>query len=147
MIQVSGKWGTPAGRVNATITARAGEQSGPQATLPIRGEMIGNFEVSPDIIRFHIDTSNGEAKPETQVITFVSTTDDVKYHILGFQDKYSRLAFHVDTIAVDKQYEVTVTPQPAVLRTRQNVSGTITITTDDEAQPSITVSYAVYFGR
>ena len=146
-VQVSGAWGAPAGPFNATITARAGDQTALEAVLPIRGGMIGNFEVSPEIIRFHVDTSKGEAESVTQVIKIVNTTEGANYHILGLEDAYGRLTFHVDTLVASKQYEVSLTPQPEVLRARKNVSGTVTITTDDKEQPEMKVTYAIFFGR
>jgi hypothetical protein len=146
-VEVTGQSEIPAGRIDATITARANNLIASQATLPIRGRVIGNFEASPEVIQFHVDTAKGETKAAMQVIKFVSTADDAKYHIVGFQDTLNRLSFHVDTLVADKQYDVAMTPLPDVLGARKNVSGTVIITTDDIEQPTVKVSYAIFFGR
>lgn len=145
MVEVAGSSAMPAGRIEATITARADDLAGSQATLPIRGRVIGRFEASPEALRFHIDTVKVDEKSVTQVIRFVNTADDARYHITGIQDATNRLSFHIDTLVADKQYDVSVTPLPAVLGARQNVSGSITFTTDDAEQPTVKVSYGVYF--
>jgi len=146
-IEVNGSPEMPSGKLNATLTARAGAGSVADATIQIQGTVIGNVDITPDRVQFHIDTSKADAKPVKQVIKVVSTEDGAQIHILDIKDVDQRLKFHVDTLLADKQYEISLTPQPAVMKARQNVSGAFTITTDDKEQPVTPVTYWISFGR
>lgn len=146
-VEVKGSSDMPVGKINATLTARAGVSSVADAGIQIQGTVVGNVEVTPDRVQFHVDTSKADAKPVKQVIKVVSTEDGAQIHILDIKDVDQRLKFHVDTLLADKQYEISLTPLQAVMRARQNVSGAITITTDDKEQPATFVSYYVSFGR
>ena len=137
----------PVGRINATITARTRNRSPVQASLPIMGAVIGNVDVTPETIHFYIDTSKNDSGPVKQVIKVVSTVDEGRLQLLEIKDADQRLAFRVDTLLAGRQYEITVTPLPAALDARQNVSGAVTIITDDKEQPLTSVTYGIVFAR
>ncbi len=137
----------PVGRINAAITARAGESTSPDAKLQVLGAIIGNFDLSPESIFFNADTTTNNAKILKQTVKVFSTTEEAGLHILGIKDEYDRLTFHVDTLQAGKEYEITATPTPALLATKKNVSGIFTITTDDAEQPVASVTFAIYFGH
>jgi hypothetical protein len=144
-VEVSGTSDMPIGRFRATITARAGNRSESEATLQIMGAVVGNVEISPEVVQFHMDTSKNDAKSAKQILRVISTIDEARLHLLGISDADQRLTFHVDTLLAEKRYEISMTPKPAVLGARQNVSGAVTITTDDKEQPVMSVPYSIYF--
>jgi hypothetical protein len=145
-VEVSGTSEMPVGRINATITARAGDRPVSEAILQIAGAVVGNVDISPEVVQFHMDTSKNDSKSAKQIIRVISTVDEARLHLLGIKDADQRLTFHIDTLLVDKQYEISMIPQPAVLRARQNVSGAVTITTDDKERPVTSVPYNIFFG-
>ncbi len=146
-IEVHGTSDIPVGRINAALTARAGDGATPDATLPITGTVVGNVDITPEAVQFFVDTSKTNSESVKQVVKVISTVDGAQVHILSVKDVDQRLMFHVDTLVADKQYEVTLVPIPAVMKARTNVSGAITITTDDKEQPETPVTYWISFGR
>jgi len=145
-VEVTATSEMPVGRIDATITARTGDRSALETTLPIRGGVVGNVEISPEFLQFHIDSSKSNSKSAKQIIKVISVVDEARLHLLGINDADQRLAFHVDTLLAEKQYEISVTPKPMALGARQHVSGAIVITTDDKEQPVTTVTYSIFFG-
>jgi hypothetical protein len=143
-IEVTASPEMPAGKINATLTARA--PNAPDATVQVQGNVIGNFEVSPDMIQFHVDTSKGDLTPEAQVVKVTSLSGEALW-IIRVDDVNQKLQIHVDTLLAGKQYEIALKPRPAVIDSKQNVGGRIAITTDDKEQPEIAVNYFVTFGR
>jgi hypothetical protein len=146
-VEVSGSAEMPPGKIGTTLTASAGNDSVPDATLQIQGTVIGNLDVSPDIVQFHVDTSKSDAEVKEQVVKVVSVGDEVQLQLLKIEDANQNLKFHVDTLLAGKQYDITIKPKPTVLSARKNVVGTLTITTDDKDQPVMSVTYFVSFGR
>jgi hypothetical protein len=146
-VEVTASPEMPAGKINATLTARAGDSKVPDATIQVQGNVIGNLEVQPDMVQFHVDTLKSDAKPSEQVVKVVSIVDDPKLRLLKVVDENQMLAIHVDTLLAGKQYAISMMPQPSVLKARQNVAGTVTVTTDDKYQPTMSVTYFVSFGR
>lgn len=144
-VEISAKSGMPPGRINETITARAGDTPALEATLPIRGGVIGNFEITPEYLQFHIDSSKGNSKSAKQIIKLVAAVDEAKFHLLEVRDADQRLTFRIDTLLKGKQYEISASPKSAVISSRQNVSGAVTITTDDKEQPIMSIPYGIYF--
>lgn len=146
-VDISATAEMPVGRINAAITARAGDSAALDTRLQIVGAVVGNFDISSDAVRFHIDTTKSGLESVKQTVTVFETTDEARFHILGVEESYGRLAFHIDTLLADKQYEITMTPTSAVLAAKQTVSGVVTITTDDAEQPSTSVNFTIFFGR
>jgi hypothetical protein len=146
-VEVTGSNEMPAGKINAILIASAGDESVPDATLQIQGTVIGNLDVSPDIVQFHVDTSKSDAEVKEQVLKVVSVGDEVQLQLLGVDDANQSLKVHIDTLLAGKQYEISLKPKQAVLRARKNVVGTLTVTTDDKEQPVMSVTYFVSFGR
>ena len=146
-VEVSAAPEIPVGRFNATLTARAGDRTSLDAALPIVANVIGNTDISPDAVQFHVDTTKADAKPVKQVIKVMSVIDAAQVHLLDVKDVEQRMAIHVDTLVAGKQYEISVTPQPSVILARQNVVGSITVTTDDKDQPTTLVNYFISFGQ
>jgi len=137
----------PVGRINATITARTPKLPSAQATLSVMGAVIGNVDVTPESIHFYIDTSKNDSEPVKQIIKIVSTVEEGRLRLVEIKDADQRLAFRVDTVLAGRQYEITVTPLPAALDARQNVSGAVTIITDDKEQSTMSVTYGIIFAR
>jgi len=146
-VEVTGSPEMPAGKIKATLTARSGDRSVPEATIQVQGTVIGNLEVSPDIVQFHVDTTKGGSKPQAQVVRVTGTSEEVALQLLRVEDVNQKLQIQVDTLLAGKQYEISMRPQPSVLKDRQNVVGTVNITTDDKEQPLMSVTYFVSFGR
>ena len=146
-VEISGTSDMPVGRISATITGRAGDSSASKATLQIKGAIVGNLDISPEAVKFRVDTSKHDSQSVKQVVSVVGTAEDIRLHLLEIKDADQRLTFHVDTLVVDKQYEISMTPQPEVLSARQNVAGIVTITTDDKEQPVLSITYSIYFVR
>lgn len=146
-VEVSGAPDIPAGRINAKITARADDSAASEATLQVVGTVIGKIDVSPDIVQFHVDTTRNESRPARQIVRVDGAVEEAQFEFLGVKDAQQLFAFSVDTLVAGRRYEISMTPQPAVLSARQNVSGTVIITTDDEEQPTISVTYSIVYGR
>lgn len=135
----------PAGKINATLTARAA--SSPDASVQVQGNVIGSLEVLPDIVQFHVDTSKSASKPATQVVKVTGTSDTAPLRLIRVEDVNQKLQIQVDTLVAGREYEIALDPQASVLQARLNLAGTINITTDDKEQPVISVTYFISFGR
>jgi hypothetical protein len=146
-VKVSGSAEMPPGKISATLTASAADESVPDATVQIQGAVIGNLDVSPEIVQFHVDTSKSDAGFQKQVVKVVSVGDGVQLQLLKVEDANQYVKFHVDTLLAGKQYEISIEPKPTVLSARKYVVGTLSITTDDKDQPVMLVTYFVSFGR
>ncbi len=146
-VEITGTSSMPVGRINATITVRAGDRSSSQAALQIRGSVVGYYDISPEFVRYFVDTSKGEMTPDKQVVTVVGTENGVQLQLLDVNDADGRLALHVDTSLAGKKYEITMLPTPATLRAKKNLSGSVTVRTDDKEQPVTSVTYSIIFGR
>jgi hypothetical protein len=145
-VEISGTSEMPVGRISATIMARAGKDTVSEATLQINGAVIGNVDITPEVVQFYMDTSKSDSDPAKQIIRVISTVDEARLHLLRILDVDQRLIFKIDTLLADKQYEISVTPKPAVIRARQSVSGAVIITTDDKERPVTTVPYSIFYG-
>ncbi len=145
IVEISSKPDIPIGPLNASITAHAAGDSALEASLPVAGKALGSIDITPDYIQFLVDTTGANPKPGKQTISIVTTADDGKVHLLGVKESNQWLTCKADTVQAGKKYEITLMPKPTTLRARQNVSGTITIKTDDAKQPSTNISYYIYF--
>ena len=146
-IEVSGNPELPVGRISALLTARTGDGTTPEATLPVTGAVIGNVDVTPEAVQFFVDTSRVNTGALKQKVRVVSVAEGSQLHILSIRDVDQRLDYKIDTLVADKQYEILVTPKPTVVSAGLNASGVFTITTDDKEQPETPVTYFISFGR
>jgi len=145
-VEVSGTSAMPVGRISATITARAGDRSVLEATLQIMGAVTGDVDISPEAVRFFMDTLKNDSKFAKQIIRVTSNVDEARLHLLDIKDADQRLTFHIDTLRAEKQYEISMTPKPTALGARKNVTGAVTITTDNKDRPVTSVPYSIIFG-
>lgn len=146
-VEITTKEGLPVGRIDATITAQAGNPPTLQATLPLRGGVVGDIEITPEYMQFRVDTVKKDAPEPKQVIKVNAIEAGAQVHLLDIQDKDQRLKFKVDTLAAGKQYEISVTPRASVRTEKKNVGGTVTVKTDDKDQPIVSIPYSIYFAQ
>jgi hypothetical protein len=144
--EISGTPEMPVGRINATITARGPDRSKAEAFLQVMGTVLGNVDILPEFLHFSVGSAVNDPKSVKQVVKVVGTEDNKKLRLLGVKDVDQRLSFQIDTLIADRQYEISITPASSVLGARQNVSGVVTITTDDKEQPVTSVPYSIFFG-
>lgn len=137
----------PLGEFNETVTATLTDGSMPEATLRVFGTVVGNVDVVPTRARFSVDTSVASTGQLTQKVRVSCTLDDGKLRLLGARDPDDRLLFRVDTIKVDRIFEISMTLRPDVVKSARSSSGTAKILTDDAEQPEVAVRYTVILTR
>ena len=138
---------TPPGRLNETITAKLSDGSYPAASLRIAGIVVGNVEVSPETMRFTVDTSRTAANQSEQRVRVVSTQDGALLRLLSVEDTKKLLVIEVDTTVPGDQYVISARPSDDALVLKRNTSGEIKIQTDDPDQPDMRIRYSIVFPR
>ncbi len=146
-IEVTMNPDTPPGPINESITAKLLDDSYPAANLRIRGTVVGNVGITPENIRFSVDTSRTAAEQDIKTLKVISTSDHGKLRLLSVADPQDLLAFEVDTLVADRQYEIQVSLRESVMELSRYTVGDIRITTDDEEQPEVGVRYTLVFPR
>ncbi|GEM_PF-3231364 len=133
----------PPGPIEAVITASVADSSYQPSILRVRGNVIGNLEVTPDIIRFLLVKSLPPTKQDVQEIRVFSTLDGTDLKITGLKDRDDRLSFKIDTVAAGQQYILRARPNANALELTRNVAGEVIINTNDEYQPEIRIRYSM----
>jgi len=125
------------------VTVGLSDGSFPSARLRIIGTVIGNVKVSPETVRFKMDTSLTVVDQPKQKVRVVSAQKDVRFRLLGVEDPDERLTFEIDTLTTGKQYVIRAKPNENALKMELNTSGEIKIMTDDPDQLEIGVRYNI----
>jgi hypothetical protein len=143
-IQVTITPGLPPGRINETIVAQSNLTSKPEAKLRLSGIIVGDVEVTPDVLRFVYDESEGAQKQlPQQKLQIINRSTDISLRILKAQDLEDKLDLNLTTIEEGQRYELTATLRREALTTQGVISGALLITTNNPEQQEITVRYGV----
>lgn len=137
----------PAGRLNESVTAKLSDDSHPASTLRIRGTIVGNVEMTPETVRFTIDTTLAAKDQPVQQIRVTSTQNDANLQVLGVEDINGRLTFEVDALADGRNYIIRAKPNEKALDAKRSVTGEIRISTNDTDQPMLTCRYTIIIPR
>lgn len=146
-VQVTVTPEVPAGRLNETVTAKLTDNSYPPSKLRLRGTVIGNVEITPEIIRLTADTSRSAADQAEQSVRVASTRDDIRFELLGVSDPKGQLRLEVDTIAPGEQYTIRARPNAKALAVGRNLAGEVKVLTSDKEQPEVTFRYNIILPR
>ncbi len=138
---------TPPGRLNETITARLSDDSYPAASLRITGTVLGNVEVTPESVRFIVDTSRSVADQAEQRVKVASTQNEARLQLLSVEDSKNLLAIEIDTVVADEHYVIRAKPNENALELERSASGEVKILTDDVEQPEMRFRYSIIFPR
>jgi len=146
-VEVTVKPEAPPGELSETITAKLSDGSHQASALRINGTIVGNVEVTPEFVRFTIDTSQTSTNQATQEVKISSTQSGAALQVLGVEDTSDYLTFEIDTVAAGEQYVVRAKPNAKALRMGRNVSGQVKVLTSDTEQPKVTFRYNIIFLR
>ncbi len=146
-VEVTVRPETPPGRFNETVIAKLSDGSYPAANLRISGTIVGNVEVTPETVRFRVDTSRTAEDQAEQKVKVVSTKNGARLRLLSVEDPNDRLVFEIDTLVADKQFEIKMRLRKIVMGQERIISGNVKIMTDDPDQPEVRVPYSIIFPR
>ncbi len=136
--------GLPPGRINETVTAHSSLESKSKATLRLTGSIVGDVEVTPEVLRFVVNESQDASDQNiSQKLQITNNSENKPLRILGARDPDDRLQLNVKTVEEGREFELTATVKPDTLFTLGNKTGTIVITTNNQEQKEITVRYNV----
>ena len=136
--------GLPPGRIKERVTVRSNLNSKPEATLRLTGSIIGDVEVTPEVLRFVVNESQGASNQNiSQKLKITNNSENKPLRILGARDPDDRLKLNVKTVEEGQKFELTATLKPEALATSGNQTGTIVITTNNQEQKEITVRYNI----
>lgn len=137
----------PPGKINATLTATVSDSSYAASTLHVRGTIIGNYDVNPEIVRFSIARTLPLEKQEAQEIRLVSTVDGADLQVLGIADRENRLTFDINTATAGRQYVIKARPNESAMKLERNTAGEIILRTNDADQPEFRIRYSMIFPK
>ncbi|MFQ6007419.1 MAG: hypothetical protein ACE5K8_00560 [Candidatus Zixiibacteriota bacterium] len=143
-IEVTLSPGLPLGRINETVVAHSNLDSKPEATLRLRGTIVGDVEVTPEVLHFVIRDSANPANQSIQQQLFVNNrSKDKPLKVLSVVDPDDVLDLELETLDKGQRYQVVATLKQEALSGATTRSGSILITTDNPDQKEITVHYNV----
>lgn len=143
-IEVTLDAGLPAGRINEFVTAVPTDTSLKESKLRIGGSIVGDIEITPDIISFMIQQGDsGVASPKQRTLTIVNRSADRPLKIIDAVDSQDRLTLELKTLQEGQQFELLVIPKE-IKNFTGNLNGTIVISTDNPNQRTVSVRYSLY---
>jgi hypothetical protein len=143
-IEVTLEPGLPPGKIHETVTVSSNLASKPEAKLYLAGLIVGDVEVTPDMLRFMYKESQGAEKQILQhKLQIRNRSAEKTLKILKVQDPKNMLELALATIEEGRQYELTATLKNEALSVKGDTAGQLIITTNDPEQSEITVSYRV----
>ena len=146
-VEVTVKPEAQLGKLNEMISARLTDSSHPASSLNVSGTIVGNVEVTPETIRFMVDTSRTAANQTERIVRVVSAQDVPRLRLLSVEDPQNLVAIEVDTVVSGKQYVIRARPNENALILEHNYSGEIKIMTDDTEQPEMRVGYYIILSK
>lgn len=146
-VEVTVRPEAPPGKLKETITARLTDSSHPAASLNISGTVVGNVEVTPETIRFMVDTSRTAANQTEQSVRVVSAQGAPRLRLLSVGDTKNLVAIEVDTIVTGEQYVIRARPNENALKLGHDASGEIKIMTNDTEQPEMRIDYDIILSK
>lgn len=146
-VEVTIKPGLPLGRFNETITAKPSDAKVPSSALRISGMIVGEVEVYPEAIRFVVmDSADHSIVPSYQKVTITNHSDTKKLAIDKVVDPDGKLDLELDTLTVGQDYQLFIRPGTD-LKSSNDFSGSILITTNNPDQKQVSVNYSVIHQR
>jgi hypothetical protein len=136
--------GLPYGRINGTVTVHSNLESKPQANLRIMGRVIGDVEVTPDVLFFTFRGSKEITDRELQKrLMITNRSKERSLKILGIADPDGRMDIELKMLREGQQYQADVTLKRQVLEGKMPLNGFVVINTDNPKQSEIKVRYTV----
>lgn len=144
IVEITLDAGLPPGRINEFVTAIPTDTSLSESKLRIGGSIVGDVEVTPDVISFMIRPGDSsEATPKQRKLTIVNRSKDRPLKIIDAVDPHDRLTLELKTLQEGQQFELLVIPKE-IKNFTGNLNGTIVISTDNPSQSTVTVRYSIY---
>lgn len=139
--------GLPVGRIDQTIIATSTDTSLAETRLRLGGSIIGEVEVSPELINFAVlKNDSSDATPVPRKVSIVNHADDQPLKIIEVHDPDDRLTLELRTLQEGQRFELLVSPKKIESTTR-NLVGSIVIKTNNPSQDSLAVRYMISFRK
>jgi hypothetical protein len=125
----------PVGPVNAVLTVNTDVKEAPKVPVKVYGVVRALIHVTPTQVQF--GSIEAKTRPGRNLIVVNNRTDKTKVQVTGAEIDDSAFDAQVTTIEEGRRYQVTVVVKPDAKPGSRDA--TLTLTTDDEDFPVLTV--------
>ncbi len=139
--------GLPEKRFGAQITAISSDESLPISTLAVTGTIIGDIEVSPEILKFSSVGGEGERfEPSFIKVSIINHSETRKLKIREILDQQNKMDISLRTAEEGEEYELTFTPKDIQIAGKY-VRGNVVVSTDLPDKRQINIPYTIAIDR
>ncbi len=137
------------GRFSEFITAKSTNPDFPESRLRVSGTIVGDIQLSPEGISFMITnagTDSAGSTPGARRVYVINHSEELPLYIDNAVDPNGRLNIVVNEVTKGQRYELVITPKDVSSLT-ENSNGSVTISTNNPTQKTVSLRYTIYLKK